>query len=42
MASAKIKIGPYLLGETLGTGSFGKVKRACEPPHLSLPGASLT
>jgi len=28
MASAKIKIGHYILGETLGVGTFGKVKIA--------------
>ena len=27
MASSRIQIGHYVLGETLGTGSFGKVKR---------------
>ena len=26
MATAKIKIGHYILGETLGVGTFGKVK----------------
>ncbi|RKP17082.1 Pkinase-domain-containing protein, partial [Rozella allomycis CSF55] len=34
MASGRIRIGPYVLGETLGSGSFGKVKLA----HHSLTG----